>query len=119
MCRHSRNAVVGEGDDVSLVAEAFGLHARDVVTRAVRDRADAMWRLTVALQLIVAAEAANARRFTWVVKVRPDLFSYAALPQLSQLDPRAVHCRVRCSTFADSHGRFQSSAKLRARSTTV
>ena len=98
-------AVVSSRDDEAL------LHANypnaTIRTHEVHCTWEQYERYTIGLQMLIAAEASSGHPFDWVVRTRPDLLFYSRLSTpLASLDARAVHCRMRCSSFESTGGEF-------------
>lgn len=98
-------AVVSSRDDEAL------LHANypnaTIRTHEVHSTWEQYERYTIGLQMLIAAEASSGHPFDWVVRTRPDLLFYSRLSTpLASLDARAVHCRMRCSSFESTGGEF-------------
>jgi hypothetical protein len=113
---------------------AKALRFVNVTDEQIRSQVAQFVRLQACRGLIEEREAKAGWRYDWLIRTRPDLYFYAGslrfeggrmldgaassfsqprsvgrLPVLSELDPRAVHLRMRCygfpsnSTFTEQH----------------
>ena len=102
-------AVVDPKDNLDLVASTYGIPTSKIKTHAVQGRWEQYERYTIVWRMLIEAEATNKRQFDWVIKTRPDFFFYGPLLgtlKLSDLDDTSVHCRMRCTLFSETSGKF-------------
>ena len=99
-------AVIAPTDNVTLVKWVYGFGTTTQL-QSVRGRADQFQRYPTCMNLIAAEEKRTSTRFHWVVRTRPDLYFYAALPRLASLNATAVYTRMRCTRFVDQGGAFR------------